>query len=691
MRILQLMDRNSKSLFWHNDIWYPNSRTNIHYPVPVVFQGNTNTWLFYNSSGGSNTINIQNSIGGLADLTITSSSPSSGSGLVQLSSDTGALGSTNEYVSGITVTQTAGTNSITNYFYLAYGSGFGTYNLSGAGKLSARFQYIGNSNTGTFTQSGGNNSSTGFIAIGSKGKYTLNGGTVSTYQYSVDGRFEWFYNGLTTGTLALDSSGTLAMGFDFDMATLASGSLFHGSTLTVSSSSTLEITNGATATQSGNTSVSIGYLSLGTSTGNGTYKLNDTGMLEAYNNEYIGNSGTGTFTQTGGTNYLFRVLYLGNNSGSNGIYKLSGTGILNANSTEVIGYNGTGTFTQTGGTNTISPNADLYLGYNSNSSGTYYLNGGMLILRSLGKLSGTAAFNFGGGTLRANGTFTTSLPMTLTGDGGDANIDTAVYSIKLSGLLSGTGGMNKIGSGTLTLSSSNSFTGPVNFNSGLINAGNLSNLGNGTALNFNGGGLQFSGVFDPSARTMNFQAGGATLDTQTYNITMSHPIGNFGTGGLTKNGTGKLTANAMLQYSGDTTIGSGRLEIAGGIDPTNGTSLIDVQSGTAALETVNVSKSDLDINTAAMATFEVVNGAHTLGAITGGGTTQVDAGASLTAASICQGTITLAPGATLTIAAIPGGPTGNRITPVPEPSAFALLSAALIAAFCYRLKKGNKS
>ena len=191
-------------------------------------------------------------------------------------------------------------------------------------------------------------------------------------------------------------------------------------------------------------------------------------------------------------------------------------------------------------------------------------------------------------------------------------------STTFSGVISGIGGIIKNGTGTLTLTDAKTFSGAVNLNGGLIKAAALNNLGNGTALNFNGGGLQFSAVFDSFVRSLTFQAGGATLDTQTYNISMANPIGNGGSGGLVKKGTGKLTLNAFINFIGDTAINGGTLEIAGGIDP-SGTSLIDVQSGTAVLETVKVSKTNLNINTAALATFEVLNGAHVVGDITGRG------------------------------------------------------------------------
>ena len=46
--------------------------------------------------------------------------------------------------------------------------------------------------------------------------------------------------------------------------------------------------------------------------------------------------------------------------------------------TDSVGFSGTGSFTQTGGTNTIT--GSLNLGHSANSAGTYNLNGGLLSL-----------------------------------------------------------------------------------------------------------------------------------------------------------------------------------------------------------------------------------------------------------------------------------------------------------------------
>jgi autotransporter-associated beta strand protein len=230
-----------------------------------------------------------------------------------------------------------------------------------------------------------------------------------------------------------------------------------------------------TFTQTGGTNSITFDLALGYDYGSGTYNLSGAGQLSA-GSEYIGGRGgggesTGTFTQTGGMNSIMQILSLGSNWDSNGTYILSGTGQLSAAVEHIGSYYGTGTFTQTGGTNTISGYILIGLGYGS--SGTYNLNGGTLILRSISKGSGTAAFNFGGGRLQASGDFSTALDMTLTGEGGNANIDTAGYSVTLTGVLSGPGGMNKLGLGTLTLTQDATYTGDTSVEEGALDVMNI--------------------------------------------------------------------------------------------------------------------------------------------------------------------------------------------------------------------------
>ena len=69
-------------------------------------------------------------------------------------------------------------------------------------------------------------------------------------------------------------------------------------------------------------------------------------------------------------------LYLGYNAGGSGTYNLSGSGLLSAR-TSTSATSGSGSFTQSGGTNSVGPT--LYLGYNAGSSGTYNLSGSGLL------------------------------------------------------------------------------------------------------------------------------------------------------------------------------------------------------------------------------------------------------------------------------------------------------------------------
>ena len=140
------------------------------------------------------------------------------------------------------------------------------------------------------------------------------------------------------------------------------------------------IVNGGTANVT-TTGDGCGTLSLGSTAGSGTVQMTGGSLSAGYT--YVGYSGTGTFTQSGGNNSITLAnsfpanpsLYLGYDAGSSGSYGLSGTGQLIAYS-EYVGYSGAGNFVQSGGVNTlVYGDGGLYLGYSAGSSGTYTLSG----------------------------------------------------------------------------------------------------------------------------------------------------------------------------------------------------------------------------------------------------------------------------------------------------------------------------
>ena len=94
--------------------------------------------------------------------------------------------------------------------------------------------------------------------------------------------------------------------------------------------------------------------------------------------EYIGNSGSGSFTQSGGTNTVY-VPLLGTNPGASGTYSLSG-GSLTVSDNEFVGNSGSGAFTQSGGTHTVTNNLHGHSLWRQ--CGTYNLSGGSLAATS---------------------------------------------------------------------------------------------------------------------------------------------------------------------------------------------------------------------------------------------------------------------------------------------------------------------
>ncbi len=161
-------------------------------------------------------------------------------------------------------------------------------------------------------------------------------------------------------TLSGEGANDLILGTDLGLSGYVSMS---GGTLSANNES-IGLSGTGTFTQTGGSNTLTGLLGLGTNSGSsGTYNLNGGVSLSAFS-EYIGNAGTGAFTQTGGTNTATHDLILGVASGGSGTYDLV-SGALSANF-EIIGESGTGVFTQTSGTNTLTN--DLILGVTSGGS-----------------------------------------------------------------------------------------------------------------------------------------------------------------------------------------------------------------------------------------------------------------------------------------------------------------------------------
>ena len=155
------------------------------------------------------------------------------------------------------------------------------------------------------------------------------------------------------------------------------------------------------------------------------------------------------------------------------------------------------------------------------------------------------------------------------------------------------GSLVKVGTGTLTLTGVNTYTGGTTISQGAIAVSADNGLGASTGpLTFNGGTLQFDSSFDLSPSrviTLNAAsggfAGGGTFDTNGFTTTISQVM--LGTGGLTKAGAGTLLLANDNTYTGGTTVSLGTLQLGNG--GTTGSILGDVSdNGTLAFNRSDV-------------------------------------------------------------------------------------------------------
>ena len=311
--------------------------------------------------------------------------------------------------------------------------------------------------------------------------------------------------------------------------------------------------------------------------GNATITTNNfaltqfTGNATGGNAQFITNAGgTVDFSGTSGP--------AGANQLTAGSIEGAGTYFLGANQLTVGGNNLTTTVTGTiedggsfGGTGAsvvkVGAGTLTLSGINTYSGGTT-INGGTLAVAADNNLGGSAgALAFGGGTLQFLSGFTTNRTVTLNAGGG--TFDTNGNNATLAGTIGGTGGLTKLGLGTMTLSGTSSYLGGTAVNAGTLQAGATNafspfsafTIASGATLNL----ASFNQTIGSLAGAGNVTLGAATLTTGNDNTSTTFSGAISGTGGLTKTGSGTLLLTGTSNYTGATTVNAGTLSVNGSI------------------------------------------------------------------------------------------------------------------------------
>ncbi|EDI8872264.1 fibronectin-binding autotransporter adhesin ShdA [Salmonella enterica] len=382
------------------------------------------------------------------------------------------------------------------------------------------------------------------------------------------------YSGGTTisgGTLTADHADSLGTGAVANSGVLQVGEGELENTLSGSGSlvktGTGELTLSGDNTYSGGTTITGGTLTADHADSLGSGDIDNSGVLKVGEGDLENTlSGSGSLVKTG----TGELTLSGGNDYSGGTTIIGGT--LTADHADSLG------------TGAVANSGVLQVGegeLENTLSGS-----GSLVKTGTGELTLSGDNSYSGGTTIIGGTLTAD-HADLLGTGAVANSGVLqVGEGELENTLSGSGSLVKTGTGELTLSGGNDYSGGTTIIGGTLTADHADSLGTGAVAN--------SGVL---------QVGEGELEN-----TLS------GSGSLVKTGTGELTLSGDNSYSGDTTIADGTL-IAANVNAL-GSGNID-NSGTLMLD--------------ANGAFELANiTTHT------GATTALAAGSTLDAGQLTQ-------------------------------------------------------
>ncbi|MBN2217352.1 MAG: autotransporter-associated beta strand repeat-containing protein [Pirellulales bacterium] len=444
-----------------------------------------------------------------------------------------------------------GTLDMSGYSQASFDSGlWAGYSGNSSGLASGTINLSGNA---TLTASNGSlgcwNYSYGEINISGSAKFTANG----WYNIGDNWGDNWPDACPGEGAVTVEGDGTLET-YDFRVGSSAYGV----GTVTIGSTS-------GTATWNSN-----GWAAIGVWDGRGELVLNSGGQVNVADSQWFAlgeDSGSeGTLTMDGG------AISVGADGGiSVGLYhnisaawNQTGGSFTSESVMEVGRYGGVGTATFSGTAQATTTALRVGVNWGDNGAdlgvGEVVVDGNAQVtVTGVGTYGNdyantiTLAHGGGDGTWNQNGGTTTCANAVVVSEydyWDESDITPGVGALNLNGgTFACPGMMVRANSDVVT-----GTAGTVNFNGGTLKA--------------TGDSSDFFTIVDPgitptATLTLKVQAGGAVIDTDTYNVTISNPLaedaGSTG-GGLTKLGEGTLTLTSSgHSYTGDTVVSAGTL------------------------------------------------------------------------------------------------------------------------------------
>ncbi|WP_395753761.1 autotransporter-associated beta strand repeat-containing protein [Prosthecobacter sp.] len=519
------------------------------------------------------------------------------------------------------------------------GTSGGTVDASGTGALnfssSGSMGFNGQSGARTLTLTGTNaGSNTVAAVIGD------NGGATALVK---SGTGTWVLTGANTytGTTTI-SAGTLQVGNGNTTGTLGGGAVVNNAALVINRSDAITVANAISGTGS------FTQAGAGTTTLSGTNSytgvttitsgvLNVTSLADGGSSSGIGASSNaagnlvingGTLQYTGISNVSTdRLFSVGLGSA---VIDVSGTGTVNFANTGAMGFNGQSgarnlllTGTNTSGTNIIAAaigdfggatsvtidgaatwlltGANTFTGATTLSSGVLQIGGGSLVSALIIGANATLEINGANasiGSLAGSGIVQNNAATAATLTMGGNNTDTIFSGIIRDG---GAGALSleKAGTGTMTLTGANTYSGTTTIDAGVLQLGS--------------GGT--TGVLGTGAVTNNAQL----IVNRSNAITVANAIS--GSGSLTQAGTGTTTLSGSSSYTGGTTINAGVLSVG---ELANGGANSNIGASTNAAGNLVVNGGTLQYTGAAVSTDRLFSVGTNGGTVDASGTGAVN-------------------------------------------------------------------